>query len=101
MEKAQGIFRADPGRSRIEAARFAADMAAIVGEHPPASGPLKHIDKWGENIGRKWNENVAQGMRQGFADIESGRYDRRQRMYGRWNRIKRPVVDALARVFGR
>jgi hypothetical protein len=38
---------------------------AMHGQSPPKAGPLKDIDKWGENIGRAWAEGIAEGAATG------------------------------------
>lgn len=84
----QGI--ADGIRSKIAEiqAALAAATAAAQGESPPKVGPLKEIDKWGENVGRAWSEGVTKGMSAGeeyilssgraFTNTEIKRNDKRE-----------------------
>lgn len=38
---------------------------SLQGQSPPKEGPLRFIDKWGENIGAAWAEGVAKGIGDG------------------------------------
>ena len=69
--EAVGRGIADGIRSKISdiAAALAEATAAAEGQSPPKVGPLKEIDKWGENIGRAWSDGVAQGMARGEEHI--------------------------------
>lgn len=40
-------------------------FASLKGESPPKVGPLKNIDKWGENIGDAWSIGVMKGISKG------------------------------------
>jgi hypothetical protein len=57
-----GFAQAVDGGASTIASAIARATRATKGQSPPTEGPLREIDKWGENIGLAWHGGLLKGL---------------------------------------
>jgi len=66
-----GFARGVSYNSKVITASFLVATADGEGSSPPKQGPLKHIDKWGENVGAAWAKGLSKGVEEDGSFIKT------------------------------